>query len=179
MHAMPASHKVMQETYHACHRSRPTGLCDSMLAIMQHALPAAWARQCWQGRLIGCMACAQLYSARTALAGCRTLGDMWSHQDSEQLHGLRDRLRLLQEQGVAFPRDSWPEKLLRAHPRRATPSPLFSQPSLFAACPLPQSLHDRLQPCFCRLCLRCGHAPSILSRWQVRARGLTWCCTRL
>ena len=30
---------------------------------------------------------------------------------------LRDRLGLLQEQGVVFPRDSWPEKLLRAHPR--------------------------------------------------------------
>jgi hypothetical protein len=60
---------------------------------------------------------AQLYSARTALAGCRTLSDMWSHQDSEQLHALRDRLSLLQEQGVVFARDSWPEKLLRAHPR--------------------------------------------------------------
>ena len=64
-----------------------------------------------------CVVPAQMYSARTALVGCKTLVDMWSHQDSEQLHALRDRLSVLQEQGVAFPRDSWPEKLLRAHPR--------------------------------------------------------------
>ena len=65
--------------------------------------------------MYGCAA--QMYSARTALVGCKTLVDMWSHQDSEQLHALRDRLSVLQEQGAVFPRDSWPEKLLRAHPR--------------------------------------------------------------
>ena len=40
--------------------------------------------------MYGCAA--QMYSARTALVGCKTLVDMWSHQDSEQLHALRDRI---------------------------------------------------------------------------------------
>ena len=59
----------------------------------------------------------QVYSARTALAGCKTLADMWSHQDTDQLQRLKDELTLLQDSGVVFPVDSWPARLLRSHPR--------------------------------------------------------------
>ncbi len=45
---------------------------------------------------------------------------MWSHLDTEQLTGLREQLRALQDSGVVFPEDSWPTKLLKAHPRHAT-----------------------------------------------------------
>ncbi len=59
----------------------------------------------------------QVYSARTALAGCKTLADMWSHQDTDDLQRLKDQLTLLQDSGVVFPEDSWPTRLLRSHPR--------------------------------------------------------------
>lgn len=59
----------------------------------------------------------QVYSARTALAGCKTLADMWSHQDTDQLQRLKDELTLLQDNGVVFPVDAWPARLLRSHPR--------------------------------------------------------------
>lgn len=61
----------------------------------------------------------QVYSARTALTGCNTLADMWSHQDTDELQRLKDQLTLLQDSGVVFPEDSWPMRLLRSHPRYA------------------------------------------------------------
>lgn len=68
----------------------------------------------------------QVYSARTALAGCKTLADMWSHQDTDELQRLKDQLTLLQDSGVVFPEDSWPTRLLRSHPRCARTSLLGS-----------------------------------------------------
>lgn len=59
----------------------------------------------------------QVYSARTALSGCKTLADMWSHQDTDELQRLKDQLTLLQDSGVVFPEESWPMRLLRSHPR--------------------------------------------------------------
>ena len=59
----------------------------------------------------------QVYSARTALAGCNTLADMWSHQDTDELQRLKDQLTMLQDSGIVFPEDSWPTRLLRSHPR--------------------------------------------------------------
>lgn len=63
--------------------------------------------------------CTQVYSARTALVGCRALTAMWSHLDTEQLTMLREQLTELQNSGVVFPQDSWPSNLLRASPRHA------------------------------------------------------------
>ena len=65
----------------------------------------------------------QVYSARTALAGCKTLADMWSHQDTDELQRLKDQLTMLQDSGVVFPEDSWPTRLLRSHPRWARRRP--------------------------------------------------------
>lgn len=65
----------------------------------------------------------QVYSARAALAGCKTLADMWSHQDTDELQRLKDQLTLLQDSGVVFPEDSWPTRLLRSHPRLARRKP--------------------------------------------------------
>ena len=72
----------------------------------------------------------QVYSARTALAGCKTLADMWSHQDTDELQRLKDQLTLLQDGGVVFPEDSWPMRLLRSHPRCASPE-LWLPPGLW------------------------------------------------
>ena len=58
-----------------------------------------------------------MYSARTALTGCKTLADMWSHQDTDEMQRLKSQLTTLQDSGVVFPEDSWPTRLLRSHPR--------------------------------------------------------------
>ncbi len=72
-------------------------------------------KECWQTKTW--WTALQVYSARTALAGCKTLADMWSHQDTDQLQRLKNELTLLQDSGVVFPMESWPARLLRSHPR--------------------------------------------------------------
>lgn len=55
----------------------------------------------------------RLYSHYQAAKGAKVIKHGFTELDTQQLHALRDELLGLKEQGVVFPQDSWPAKLIR------------------------------------------------------------------
>ena len=54
----------------------------------------------------------KVYSASRAGAGAAALEAMWQQRDSAVLQRLRQQLLALQDQGIVFPRKSWPARLI-------------------------------------------------------------------